>query len=62
MWLLLHPFRTGGYHFRKQVAVGPYVADFVCHHARLVIEVDGEQHGKTERADAARDSYLHARG
>jgi very-short-patch-repair endonuclease len=62
MWRVLHPFRTGGYHFRKQVAIGPYVADFVCHHAMLVIEVDGEQHARTQRNDELRDEYMQARG
>jgi very-short-patch-repair endonuclease len=34
-----------GSHFRRQVPIGPYVADFACMAARLVIEVDGSQHG-----------------
>jgi very-short-patch-repair endonuclease len=62
MWRVLHPFRTGGYHFRKQVAIGPYVTDFVCHHAMLVIEVDGEQHRRTLSNDELRDEYMQARG
>jgi very-short-patch-repair endonuclease len=51
-------------HFRKQVAIGPYVVDFACHHLKLVIEVDGDSHF-TERGiaqDAARDAFLKARG
>jgi very-short-patch-repair endonuclease len=62
MWRLLQPFRVGGYHFRKQVAIGPYVADFVCHHAMVVIEVDGEQHGAAIRNDELRDDYMRSRG
>ncbi|WP_406858152.1 endonuclease domain-containing protein [Alsobacter sp. KACC 23698] len=51
-------------HFRRQVALGPYIADFCCLAARLVVEVDGEQHGwETEsRKDAARDAFLHRQG
>ncbi|RDE08720.1 endonuclease domain-containing protein [Pelagibacterium lacus] len=64
MWRLLFPYRTGGYHFRKQVQIGAYVADFACHHAKVIIEVDGGQHftamGRT--ADAKRDGYLKERG
>jgi len=64
LWNLLHSFRTSGYHFRKQVALGPYVADFACLHAHLVIEVDGDSHFSDEaaRRDTERDAYLHARG
>ena len=64
MWRLLHTFRTGGYHFRKQSQIGPYYADIACHHAKLVIEVDGDLHG-TEAAlrhDARRDAFLRAEG
>jgi very-short-patch-repair endonuclease len=64
MWTLLRPFRDRGYHFRKQVQIGPYVADFVCHHALLVIEVDGDQHGApvAQSNDAVRDDYVRGRG
>ncbi|RUT28822.1 endonuclease domain-containing protein [Arsenicitalea aurantiaca] len=64
MWRLLHPFRTGGYHFRKQAPIGPYVADFACHHARLIIEVDGDSHysGAGLARDARRDAALEADG
>ena len=44
MWRLLYPFRMRGFHFRKQAPIGPYTADFACHHAKLVIEVDGDTH------------------
>jgi very-short-patch-repair endonuclease len=64
LWNLLRPFRTSGYHFRKQVALGRYIADFACLHAHLVIEVDGDSHFSDEaaRRDIERDAYLHARG
>ena len=64
MWRLLYPFRTGGYHFRKQVEIGRDVADIACHHVKLVIELDGDTHG-SDRAiahDQIRDDYLRARG
>ena len=64
MWRLLYAFRTGGYHFRKQVPIGPYTVDMACHHAKLVIEVDGETHGSdsARRNDARRDAFLRAEG
>jgi very-short-patch-repair endonuclease len=64
MWALLRAFRDRGYHFRKQAQIGSYFADFVCHHALLIIEVDGDQHGVpvAQSNDAVRDDYLSGRG
>jgi very-short-patch-repair endonuclease len=64
MWRLLHSLRTNGYHFRKQVKLGAYYADFACLHAKLVIEVDGSTHGTdiARHNDALRDDYLKGRG
>jgi very-short-patch-repair endonuclease len=61
---LLHPFRTGGYHFRKQEQIGPFYVDFACHHARLVIEVDGDTHFTDAglEDDARRDEFLRHEG
>lgn len=52
------------HNFRKQVPLGPYFADFACHRARLVIEVDGSQHGNDAgiARDAARTRFLEAEG
>lgn len=64
MWRLLYPLRTGEFHFRKQEQIGPFYVDFVCHHANLIIEVDGETHyvdGAPER-DAKRDAFVRAEG
>ncbi|MGP7795071.1 endonuclease domain-containing protein [Sphingomonas sp. CLY1604] len=49
---------------RKQVPADPYVLDFYCAKARLVIEVDGEAHSRGNRPcrDAARDAWLAERG
>ncbi len=64
LWRILHTFRTDGFHFRKQVAVGAYVVDFACLHAGLVIEVDGATHDSPRAIsnDATRDDYLAGRG
>jgi len=64
LWRLLYPFRTGSFHFRKQVQVGEYYVDFACLHAGLVIELDGETHasGLAQSNDATRDDYLAGRG
>ncbi|MBX9912240.1 MAG: endonuclease domain-containing protein [Beijerinckiaceae bacterium] len=50
--------------FRRQMAFGSYVVDFVCLRSRIVIEVDGEQHGTdaAQRYDLARTNWLEAQG
>jgi very-short-patch-repair endonuclease len=54
--------RFQGVSFPRQAPVGPYVLDFVCHAAKLIVEVDGGQHfePKTTVRNAPRDAYLAA--
>jgi len=60
-WLRTRP---GGFRFRKQHPAGPYVFDFYCPSAKLVIEVDGEAHSRGDRPerDAARDEWCAQQG
>ncbi|MBE5317393.1 MAG: endonuclease domain-containing protein [Xanthomonadales bacterium] len=60
LWSPLRGARLGGYRFRRQHLDPPYVLDFYCRAAKLVVELDGGQH--TEEADAARTRALEARG
>jgi very-short-patch-repair endonuclease len=64
LWRHLRKFDTEGTHFRRQVPVGPYVADFACMAARLLIEIDGSQHGidTTKAKDNKRTQWLEAEG
>lgn len=48
--------------FRRQVPLGPYIADFVCFGSRLIIEADGGQHTDQVEYDARRTTYLEAQG
>jgi very-short-patch-repair endonuclease len=50
--------------FRRQHPIGPYVADFFCSAARLVVEVDGAHHGEDEQSahDQARGFYMARQG
>ena len=48
--------------FRKQHAIGPYVADFYCPAAKMVIEVDGATHDHSQDADRNRDAYMASLG
>ena len=50
--------------FHRQYVIGNYIADFYCHRAKLVIELDGSQHFEEENkaADSQRDIYFAQRG
>ena len=45
LWRALSNRHAGGFRFRRQHPMGPYIVDFICLERRLVIEVDGSQHG-----------------
>jgi|SRR5581483_1973889 len=62
LWKLLRGRHTTGFKFRRQFPIERYVADFVCLEARLVIEVDGGQHGDRIEEDAMRTQCLEANG
>ena len=61
LWSLLQARQLDGFRFRRQMPVGPYVADFACLETGLIIEVDGGQHLES-LSDAARDHFLAGRG
>jgi very-short-patch-repair endonuclease len=64
LWQLVRNGRLTGYKFRRQHPFGPYILDFYCAAARLVIELDGDSHASPEgkQADAKREQYLKVRG
>jgi very-short-patch-repair endonuclease len=64
MWSILRAGRMANFKFRRQHALGKYIADFVCITARLVIEVDGDTHGNDEREalDAKRTEDIEGMG
>ncbi len=61
LWRLLRDRRLNGVKFRRQVPVGPYIVDFLCVGAKLIVEADGSQHAESPR-DKARDTYLASQG
>ena len=63
LWQRLR-WRPAGLKFRRQHPAGPYVLDFYCHEARLIVEVDGMAHDSEEAAmhDNGRDAALTAKG
>jgi len=50
--------QLGTHRFRRQVPLGPYIADFVCLDARLIVEVDGGQHAERTTQDGQRTAWL----
>jgi very-short-patch-repair endonuclease len=63
-WRIIHPIRQTGWHFRKQAPIGRYVVDFVCHSAKLIIEIDGDSHYTDGgiASDAVRTAFLVGEG
>ncbi len=64
LWSELRDHRLNGIGFRRQVPIKNYIADFACHAAKLVVELDGGQHfsDRSKPADAARTAVIEARG
>ncbi|THV23228.1 endonuclease domain-containing protein [Peteryoungia ipomoeae] len=64
LWRHLWRIPIHGTHFRRQVPIGPYFADFACHQIGLVIELDGSQHGTKEglSRDERRTAFLEQQG
>nr|WP_295663725.1 DUF559 domain-containing protein [Polymorphobacter sp.] len=58
LWAELRDRRFIGWKFRRQHSIGPYIADFVCIAARLVIELDGSQHVDAAAYDERRTAVL----
>jgi very-short-patch-repair endonuclease len=64
LWSRLRRDLVFGHRFRRQHPIGPYVADFACVPARLIIEIDGPTHLRSGGLshDRRRDRYLQSRG
>ena len=62
LWQHLRTNKLDGLHFRRQQIINGLIADFYCHEAGLVVEVDGTIHDMQADADAERDRILSARG
>jgi Protein of unknown function (DUF559) len=58
IWSALRGHRTNGASFRRQTPIGPYIVDFVCHAARLVIEIDGGSTSNQNKSNATPDEIL----
>jgi very-short-patch-repair endonuclease len=62
VWQMLRAQQMKGHKFRRQVPIGRYIADFVCHEARLIVEIDGGQHDGSSPREAERNGFLQNQG
>jgi very-short-patch-repair endonuclease len=62
LWYKLRSRQAYNFKFRRQFSLPPYIADFCCEEARLIIELDGGQHAETAETDAKRTAFFERRG
>ncbi len=62
LWQQLRGRRLLGRKFRRQVPIGAYVVDFLCFDAKLIVEIDGKQHGWAADYDDRRTAEIEALG
>ncbi len=62
LWKHLRAHRLSDYKFKRQQIIEPYIVDFICLEAKLIIEADGGQHLEQTEADRKRTEYLESLG
>lgn len=64
LWAYLRSRRLGGLKFRRQFPICNFIVDFCCFEKKIIVELDGSQHGKEEHAerDRIRDEILRSKG
>ena len=64
LWSYLRRKQLAGRRFRRQQPIGPYIVDFYCSAAKLIVELDGSQHWEPQHRayDEARTRWLAANG
>ena len=60
LWAALRNRQLDGFKFRRQATIGRYIVDLLCAEHRLIVEVDGGQHG--DKADLSRTRFLEGQG
>jgi len=60
LWNILKEYKLKGFKFRRQHPIANYIADFYCHKAKLIIEIDGEYHNDKDQIlkDKERTNYF----
>ncbi len=62
MWELLRAKRLDSFKFKRQYSIEPYIVDFICNEAKLIVEIDGSQHLDNIEKDNERTKFLNKNG
>src|SRR5436190_18677187 len=62
LWQILRDRKLGGWKFRRQVTIEPFIVDFLCAELKLIVEIDGCTHDDRTNEDRSRDESLERRG
>jgi very-short-patch-repair endonuclease len=62
LWYRLRDRRLNGFKFRRQVAIGSYIAEFLCASCKLIVELDGDSHADRQPYDEQRTAELREQG
>lgn len=62
LWQKLRNRQLNGFKFRRQFILEPYIVDFICLDAKLIIEIDGSQHLEQQDYDSQRTLFLNSLG
>ncbi len=61
-WRYVSNRQLNGLKFKRQVPMGTYIVDFVCHDNKVIVELDGGQHAEQVEQDQLRTNDLQRRG
>ncbi|MBL8060018.1 MAG: DUF559 domain-containing protein [Chthonomonas sp.] len=62
LWQRFRRMRDNGIVIRRQHAIGPFIVDFACIKAKIIVEVDGQSHEGREDYDKEREAWLVSQG
>ena len=62
LWVRVRDRGLGGLKFPRQHSIGPFIADFCCTEAKVIVELDGGHHALKKESDTARTKFLEAHG
>ena len=62
LWSKIRGRQLRGFRFRRQHPIGRYIVDFVCIELKLIVEMDGGQHGDQQQYDMNRTQWLQTKG
>ena len=62
LWEYLRAHRLNNTHFRRQYAIGEFVVDFCAPRKKIIIELDGQPHIRSQEEDTERTIYLKSKG